>query len=646
MLNVDVERVNHLGTCDCAPHVRKATSSLLAIISEDMSLHRRLPVDAIHDIFALCIQPDVSESRHEFWEFKPKLSSYPFLFTSICKEWTEIALAYPKLWSTIFVFLERHIPGDERFRPVPPEPIIERWLERSGSASLTLSLHSTSSRDRNRDYSAGSFYEASVHIIATHFTPHHSRWRKVVLEVVPGYLPGSSLACPMACLEGKTFPRLEHLTLLGRGAVYASTEFIQSVASVISASPRFNALAVDCNRVSWDQQQILEGAISWATLKHLKVLMPGDQVWRILSERARRLESLECGSHPIIPWYQRLSESGAVYTAVRMRLARHDYLQSLKITMEEVTPALLASLTLPRLRSFAMTCFHSKDQPERCGEVAKAFGALAERSGCRIRELRLEENCDMIMRDKGQTMTSPWVLHMIRAVSASLETLHVDEDDIKALIRCLTLPEGPLTTRTVTRGASAHEFPASMRDDDPGPVLDEVSHNTSTETPSKSSINSTGDKLLCPLLTSLSLTFTRQTCLLTKTTAISGSIAAMVASRWSPHSDSGVAKLQQFKAVMKDAPTEGEWNARYPWFLKEDIEGLGGLVDTMVRRRVLSISRECMHLGDTMMRRSIFGRRMHLGAHNWSYITRRPSSVYVYSGDGHEPFGSEDFDDD
>ncbi|KAF9265532.1 hypothetical protein L218DRAFT_898335, partial [Marasmius fiardii PR-910] len=91
---------------------------------------RRLPDELISEIFVQCLDLyPVRSTKHA-----------PLLLTTICKSWRRVALKTPHLWCSIHL----SIPEVPKF---PGGPLVkdrmlgaERWLERSGSVPLSISL--------------------------------------------------------------------------------------------------------------------------------------------------------------------------------------------------------------------------------------------------------------------------------------------------------------------------------------------------------------------------------------------------------------------------------------------------------------------------------------------------------------------------
>ncbi|KAK1229993.1 hypothetical protein PQX77_006935 [Marasmius sp. AFHP31] len=100
-----------------------------------LSPFRRIPVDAWRLIFIECLP----QSPLGLCFRTTRIA--PLLLTMVCRSWREIALSTPKLWNSLHIFVPAPsptFPDLSMFR----ERIegVKRWLDRSGSLPLTISL--------------------------------------------------------------------------------------------------------------------------------------------------------------------------------------------------------------------------------------------------------------------------------------------------------------------------------------------------------------------------------------------------------------------------------------------------------------------------------------------------------------------------
>ncbi len=93
----------------------------------------------------------------------------PLLVSSICSSWRELALATPKLWTTVSITLVG--PGTmDPSATASATYVINAWLERSGNLPLKLYLAQLSNTD-----------PALFQSILSAFYSHSSRWQDVSL---------------------------------------------------------------------------------------------------------------------------------------------------------------------------------------------------------------------------------------------------------------------------------------------------------------------------------------------------------------------------------------------------------------------------------------------------------------------------------
>ncbi|KAJ3801467.1 hypothetical protein GGU11DRAFT_838067 [Lentinula aff. detonsa] len=92
---------------------------------------RRIPPETLAEIFIHCLPTDSLYAVRN-------LAEAPLIFTTICRDWRQIALNTPQLWSSLHFFLPSHLSDDVFSRRMAG---ITLWLERSGSLPLSISFH-------------------------------------------------------------------------------------------------------------------------------------------------------------------------------------------------------------------------------------------------------------------------------------------------------------------------------------------------------------------------------------------------------------------------------------------------------------------------------------------------------------------------
>ncbi|KAJ7336242.1 hypothetical protein DFH08DRAFT_284751, partial [Mycena albidolilacea] len=150
------------------PHVSSGSNSPILL----------LPVEITAKIFTTCLPTLSSKSRPIPW---PSPRAAPLLLAQICRQWRDLSLGMPTLWTSIcFV--------------APSRQLLELWLSRAGNLPLTILLV-TSDESRAR-----MFMEAVI--------PYCSRWKEARLT-----LPLSAVLQ----LNMMPFPLLEQLTVFTVG---------------------------------------------------------------------------------------------------------------------------------------------------------------------------------------------------------------------------------------------------------------------------------------------------------------------------------------------------------------------------------------------------------------------------------------------
>ncbi|KAF8827247.1 hypothetical protein HHX47_DHR5000477 [Lentinula edodes] len=95
-----------------------------------MSPIRQIPSETLADIFVWCLPADRNAVR--------SLKEAPLLLTTICRNWRQVALDTPRLWTSLHIFL----PPSLSDIAVSKRAIgVKTWLQRSGSLPLSISFH-------------------------------------------------------------------------------------------------------------------------------------------------------------------------------------------------------------------------------------------------------------------------------------------------------------------------------------------------------------------------------------------------------------------------------------------------------------------------------------------------------------------------
>ncbi|KAJ3996626.1 hypothetical protein F5050DRAFT_69858 [Lentinula boryana] len=135
---------------------------------------RKLPVEIISEIFSQCL-PEVDTSS-VIWSSEPHPFQAPLLLTQVCRSWRSIAIATPRLWSTLIINASNGSPSHGA--------ITKLWLDRSRNVPLTLTLL-VRATDRFHGGRRVTSYEEFVPLAATKvltmFVSHLPRVRALAL---------------------------------------------------------------------------------------------------------------------------------------------------------------------------------------------------------------------------------------------------------------------------------------------------------------------------------------------------------------------------------------------------------------------------------------------------------------------------------
>ncbi|KAJ4472829.1 hypothetical protein C8J55DRAFT_607537 [Lentinula edodes] len=95
-----------------------------------MSPIRQIPSETLADIFVWCLPADRNAVR--------SLKEAPLLLTTICRNWRQVALDTPRLWTSLHIFLP---PRMSDIAVSKRATGVKTWLQRSGSLPLSISFH-------------------------------------------------------------------------------------------------------------------------------------------------------------------------------------------------------------------------------------------------------------------------------------------------------------------------------------------------------------------------------------------------------------------------------------------------------------------------------------------------------------------------
>ncbi|THU90870.1 hypothetical protein K435DRAFT_246391 [Dendrothele bispora CBS 962.96] len=143
---------------------------------------RRLPAEIIAELFTFCLPATHPPTRD--------LSEPPLLLTLVCKQWREIALSTPCLWSALHIYIPHSRVSDENFLERRKNGI-KQWLERSGNLPISLSLtHRCPSYDPDNQESLFQHYskDSPLSSLMECLIEYSPRWKNLSLSVPDGAL--------------------------------------------------------------------------------------------------------------------------------------------------------------------------------------------------------------------------------------------------------------------------------------------------------------------------------------------------------------------------------------------------------------------------------------------------------------------------
>ncbi|KAK7040892.1 hypothetical protein VNI00_009488 [Paramarasmius palmivorus] len=351
-----------------------------------LSPFRHLPMDVVREIFVHCL-PEPLPVR--------STSEAPLLLTLVCKSWRQLALTTPRLWCSLHLFipklfqlseLEAHVSlVDRRTEGVG------RWLERSGSLPLTLSLAMSVDRTSLTTLATESpdpRLKQSKTALVEMFMRFSRRWKDVYFQMPFDYVARVGAIAP------EEIPRLESLrvySLLDR----IPTEQVENphpLDNLMSHATSLRAI-----NMFGESRNPLNLPITWSNLTEIVLhpsydhehsfMAPGD-VLHIFRECHHRLQ--KCSLWIRIPQNNTAEE----YAGIRLVFP---FLRSLQLRLfkswepnvpedggflhaEDVTP-FLQTISAPALLSL---CVKTDDAApmENC-----PFLSILAQPGCQIQEL-------------------------------------------------------------------------------------------------------------------------------------------------------------------------------------------------------------------------------------------------------------------
>lgn len=151
-------------------------------IHQDLfSSSRQIPPEILSHIFLQCPAVDWDENSNLFLE--RRLDRTPLLLGGICSRWRSIALATPRLWTSVSLDIQSESVHTDVL-------LMETWLARAGQRPLSICLSSSSD------------YDAKMDPLIELFLSRRSSWKKLLLVLPASMIQSlSSANKPLLQLE-------------------------------------------------------------------------------------------------------------------------------------------------------------------------------------------------------------------------------------------------------------------------------------------------------------------------------------------------------------------------------------------------------------------------------------------------------------
>ncbi|KAF8328969.1 hypothetical protein F5887DRAFT_334755 [Amanita rubescens] len=315
-------------------------------LSESSPINR-LPREILAEIFSLCVPKMTSESARML------TSNAPLLLCLVCSSWRELALATPKIWTTVGIVIRgRHMDSQDVSAAAH---IITTWLKRSGALPLTLSLdYNPYYHNCAKDHTRARL--AFIEVILSVFGVHSSRWQDVNLSL-----------CETPSVS---WPQLGNLPLLQ--AFHFDGQLQNVINLTLNGCPRLTRLSGSYPVVALTNPQIPWSQISYLHISSKISLFDASEAIRLCPQ----LEEFQASLDIPLDQDSRLP---------RTPIVENHRLRTLRIASADHSP-LFSSLTLPSLRGIT---FRTRDPNTPFFLGFSSLLDLFTRSNCRLDAIRL-----------------------------------------------------------------------------------------------------------------------------------------------------------------------------------------------------------------------------------------------------------------
>ncbi|KAJ3522990.1 hypothetical protein NMY22_g11647 [Coprinellus aureogranulatus] len=418
---------------------RYARRCPLAYISR-MSFVSVLPLEVIHNIFALCgvDKSDFTVDWCTITSLKRPLPSYPIFLTSVCKSWTSAALSCRPLWSTISVRM-----GEEVRKSCPPVDVVEAWIRRAGPMPLSISIMPHTWRQDGMYYAdSRDGKEALENLLLSYRT----RWRRVALWVSPSaFSPVEFFKCAGDC------------TALKSASIWGLWE-TESIVHLLGNAPHLRDLHLEPlgprhrYRMPPLSGQLIEDAMPWKRLRILRLGLLGgrfDNAEDVL-QLLRECPQLEAMTTSMV----RPRTPDAISN---IPLVHHDHLKELDFGQSTFGQSMvfMDHVVFPNLTSVVLNPYSNfEEHPFEEGNTwGESFPSFISRSGCKITELGYCRPRDAPFRKDSPPPCR--ISSILPIVSSSVTRLVIEagKHNIDSLIEHLTL-----TPSTHGAASDLHSF--------------------------------------------------------------------------------------------------------------------------------------------------------------------------------------------
>ncbi|KAG5716089.1 hypothetical protein E4T56_gene10909 [Termitomyces sp. T112] len=298
----------------------------------------RLPSELLSAIFSL--EPDIHPASDDMKVFKRSLPRRtlvrgkkldPLLLGQVCKEWRDVTLTTPLLWSSFFVLCNLKTQTIE---------LLKIWLERSAGLPLNITfMESLCDLKSDNEWYNPPQNPVTPHIMEL-LTAHAYRWKSIDFEF------SLQISSILQNLPLGSFKILESVKLRSRRATNVRFDGLPPLVKVwdlFHASPSFHAAQYEMEYVHDKLRDI-----PWSRLTFVDVKIAMDQLFEILPDcqnlvELRYTDPKSCYAARALPERE---EPPAPLTPVVLPSLRH-----LSMTVSSPPDEAFRNLTLPMLAS-------------------------------------------------------------------------------------------------------------------------------------------------------------------------------------------------------------------------------------------------------------------------------------------------------